>query len=115
MQLPMNRIRQLCQRDHDEGTLISKQALVLITKATELFVQDLAGVCGQIAKMQKRRTLQVGDITQAASNIDKFHFISDSRLPSLNPRRHEDAATNKEIERIIEDELREEDRKKNAQ
>ena len=40
-----------------------------------MFVQDLAGVCGQIAKMQKRRTLQLSDLLNAASNIDKFHFI----------------------------------------
>lgn len=45
MQLPMNRIRQILQKDEDY-TLVSKQALVLITKATEMFVQDLAGVCG---------------------------------------------------------------------
>ena len=50
MQLPMNRVRQICQLDQEDYTLVSKQALVLITKATELFVQDLAGVCGQIAK-----------------------------------------------------------------
>jgi histone H3/H4 len=50
MQLPMNRVRQICQLDTEDYTLVSKQALVLITKATELFVQDLAGVCGQIAK-----------------------------------------------------------------
>ncbi len=50
MQLPMNKIRQICQLDEEDYTLVSKQALVLITKATELFVQDLAGVCGQIAK-----------------------------------------------------------------
>lgn len=46
MQLPMNRVRQICQLDQEDYTLVSKQALVLITKATELFVQDLAGVCG---------------------------------------------------------------------
>jgi histone H3/H4 len=41
----------------DEHNLISKQALVLITKATEMFVQDIGGVSGQIAKLQKRRTI----------------------------------------------------------
>lgn len=46
MQLPMNRIRQICQLDEEDYTLISKQALVVLTRATELFVQDLAGVCG---------------------------------------------------------------------
>ncbi len=57
MQLPMSRIRQICSKDEEETSLISKQALVVLTKATELFIQDLSGVCGQIAKMQKRRTL----------------------------------------------------------
>ena len=44
----------------------------------------------------------------AASNIDKFHFIKDSKLPSLNPRRQEEILANKEIQRIIEEEMRDE-------
>jgi Histone-like transcription factor (CBF/NF-Y) and archaeal histone len=38
MQLPVSRIRQLCQKDHEDYTLVSKQALVVLTRATELFV-----------------------------------------------------------------------------
>ena len=49
MQLPMNRIRTIINLDED-SQMISKEALVLITKATELFVQDFGGVCAQIAK-----------------------------------------------------------------
>ena len=45
MQLPLNRIRQVCQKD-DEYRLIDKKALIMIAKATEMFVQDLGGVCG---------------------------------------------------------------------
>jgi len=44
MQLPLNRIRQLCQKD-DDYNLVNKPALVILTKATELFISDLAGVC----------------------------------------------------------------------
>ena len=44
----------------------------------------------------------------AASNIDKFHFIKDSKLPALNPRRQEEILANKEIQRIIEEEMRDE-------
>jgi hypothetical protein len=44
----------------------------------------------------------------AASNIDKFHFIKDSKLPALNPRRQEELLANKEIQRIIEEEMRDE-------
>lgn len=70
-----------------------------------MFVQDLAGVCGQITKMQKRRAMQLSDIINAASNIDKFHFIKESRLPALNPRKQEELDTKKEIQRIIEEDL----------
>ena len=66
--------------------MFSKDALVLMTKATELFVMDLSGVCAQIAKVQKRKTLQVGDINNAAASIEKFHFIKESKLPSLSTR-----------------------------
>ncbi len=55
--------------------MVTKEALLVITKATEYFVQDLAGVCTQVAKLQKRKTLQVADILTAASSMDKFHFI----------------------------------------
>jgi histone H3/H4 len=72
---------------------VNKQALLILTRATELFISDLAGVCGQIAKMNKRKVLQVNDVISAASNIDKFHFIKDSKLPALNPRRAEEANT----------------------
>ena len=49
MQLPMNRIRTIINMD-DESQMITKEALIIITKATELFVQDFGGVCAQIAK-----------------------------------------------------------------
>ena len=70
----MNRIRTIINLDED-SQMISKEALVLITKATELFVQDFGGVCAQIAKCQKRKTLLVQDINNAANYQDKFHFI----------------------------------------
>lgn len=110
MQLPISRIRQICQKDEEDYTLITKQALVVLTKATEMFVSDLAGVCGQIAKMQKRKTMQLSDIINAASNIDKFHFIKDSRLPSLNPRKQEELEAQREAQKIIEDEMKQEER-----
>jgi len=41
----------------DDFRLIQKDALLLITKAAELFVTDLAGTCGRVAKQQGRKTL----------------------------------------------------------
>ena len=85
MQLPMNRVRQIINLD-SESQMITKEALLLISKATEFFVQDLAGVCANIAKSQKRKTLQIQDIQLAADSIDKFHFIQSSKLPAFDKK-----------------------------
>ena len=86
IQLPQSRVRQVCALD-DDFRLLSKDALLLLTKATELFVTDLAGTCGNVARQQKRKTMQVQDIVSVTSYVDKFHFIKDSKLPALNPRK----------------------------
>ena len=39
----------MCALD-DDFRLISKEALLLITKATEMFVTDLAGTAGRVAR-----------------------------------------------------------------
>ena len=57
---------------------------MLISKATEFFVQDLAGVNAINAKFSKRKTLQVQDIITAANVNDRFHFIKDCKLPVLS-------------------------------
>ena len=49
IQLPLSKVRQVCTLD-DQFKLISKDALLLITKATELFVADLAGTAGKVAR-----------------------------------------------------------------
>ena len=74
-----------------QGKNISKEALILITKATEIFLGDLSGVCAQLAKNQKRKTLLVSDINSAAAHIERFHFIKDSRLPTLGAKNSEKA------------------------
>lgn len=56
MKLPMNRIRQIINLDPD-SIMFNKESLVVTSKATEAFIQDLGGVCAQIAKTQKRKTL----------------------------------------------------------
>ena len=86
----------------DEFRYISKDALLLITKATEMFVTDLAGTCGRVAREQNRKTMQVQDILQVTSYIDKFHFIKDSKLPALNPKIKEDKVIQQQVEEMME-------------
>ena len=70
----MNRIRQIINLD-PESTMVNKEALLVISKATESFIQDLGGVCAQIAKTQKRKTLLLQDLLLAVDQIDRFNFI----------------------------------------
>ena len=80
LQLPQNKVRQICALD-DEYRLISKEAVLLLTKATEMFVDDLAGNTKEFARKFGRKTMQPDDILQVANHVDKFHFITQSKLP----------------------------------
>ena len=90
MHLAPNKIRQIINMD-PESKMVSKEALVVIAKATEAFVRDLGGVCAQISKTQKRKTLLLNDLLLATQQIDRFHFIKDSKLPSLRQGSRETA------------------------
>lgn len=88
----------------DEFRFISKEALLLITKATELFVTDLAGTCGRVARNQKRKTMQVQDILEVSSYIDKFHFLKDSKLPALHPKTPQEKIMAHQVQKLVENE-----------
>ena len=64
---------------------------------------DLAGTCGNVARQQKRKTMQVQDIVSVSSYVDKFHFIKDSKLPAMNPRKNEENQIQKEAKKIVEE------------
>ena len=62
----MNRVRQVCTLD-DDFRLISKEALLLITKATEMFVTDLSEKSNQVARKNNRKVMHVQDIHEVAN------------------------------------------------
>ena len=64
MHLQPNKIRQIINMD-PESKMVSKEALVVIAKATEAFVRDLGGVCAQVSKTRKRKTLLLNDLLLA--------------------------------------------------
>ena len=82
----MSRVKQVCALD-DDFRLIQKDAVVLLTKATEMFVQDLAATSNEYARKNSRKTMQVNDILSVAMHADKFHFLSDSKLPALTGKK----------------------------
>ena len=61
LQLPQSKVRQICALD-DDYRLISKDALLMLTKATELFVEDLAVNTKEFARKFGRKTMQSDDI-----------------------------------------------------
>ena len=42
--------------------MIDKKALLMITKASEMFLTDYASVCGELAKLNKRKTVVINDL-----------------------------------------------------
>ena len=62
----MGRVRQVCALD-DDFRLISKEALLLITKATEMFVTDLSEKSNLCARKNNRKVMYVQDIHEVAN------------------------------------------------
>ena len=71
---PMNRIRKICKLDPEVRNL-SKEALLLVTKAAELALVKVAKETVQTASMQNRRKLLPEDLVQVCSVRDQFQFL----------------------------------------
>jgi len=72
--LPLARIRKICRLDPDVRSL-SKEALLLITKAAEQFTEKLGKEANSMAVMQKRRTLSPTDVLDVCSLKAPFFFV----------------------------------------
>lgn len=72
--LPVARIRKICKLDPDVKG-ISKESMLLITKATEMFCTKLGKECVTMAAMQNRRKLLPEDVVQVCSVKERFMFL----------------------------------------
>ncbi|WKX97672.1 hypothetical protein Q1695_013386 [Nippostrongylus brasiliensis] len=75
--LPISRVKKVCRLDPDLA-MITSDAVQFLTKATELFVADLAKASYTQAVLEKRKTIQVKDIDRAISSKALFEFLEDS-------------------------------------
>mgnify|MGYP003471243130 CR=1 FL=1 len=71
---PVARIRKICKLDPDVRG-ISKEALVMITKAAELCVTKLGTECVKMAHLQNRRKLQIDDVAEVCGVREQFQFL----------------------------------------
>lgn len=74
--LPVGRVRKICRLD-PEVRGISKEALVIITKATERFAIHLGRECVKTAHIQNRRTLLPQDVVDVCQIRECFQFLKD--------------------------------------
>ena len=73
---PLARIRKIVKLD-PEVSVINKQALAAVTKATELFVEKLGLETVRVASVQNRRKLLPEDVVMVCETKDVFAFLRD--------------------------------------
>jgi DNA-directed RNA polymerase I subunit RPA43 len=71
---PVARVRKICKLDTDVKGL-SKEALLLVTKAAELFTSQLGTETTRVAQIQNRRTLLPDDVAQVCATRARFDFL----------------------------------------
>ncbi|XP_069832734.1 DNA polymerase epsilon subunit 4 [Dendropsophus ebraccatus] len=72
--LPMSRVKALMKSDPDVS-LASQEAVFIISKATELFIETIAKDAYVYAQRGKRKTLQRKDLDNAIDAFDEFAFL----------------------------------------
>jgi histone H3/H4 len=83
---PVGRIRKICRLDPDVKNL-SKEAIYLITKCTELATKKLGMEAVKVARMQNRRKLLPDDIAHVCTHREPFLFLKDDVKDLLTEQR----------------------------
>ena len=74
--LPVARMRKIAKLD-PEVRGIGKEAISLITYATELFTRKLGLEANRLAQIQNRRKLLPEDVAEACSTREQFIFLNE--------------------------------------
>mmetsp|Transcript_3587 Transcript_3587/g.6185 ORF Transcript_3587/g.6185 Transcript_3587/m.6185 type:complete len:365 (+) Transcript_3587:10-1104(+) len=90
---PIGRIRKICKLDGDVKGM-SKEATLLVAKATELFASRLGSEVVTMAQMSNRRKLMPDDVVEVCSVKERFMFLKDD----LQDLIHEQKEVQKEKE-----------------
>ncbi|XP_040578367.1 uncharacterized protein [Lepeophtheirus salmonis] len=72
--LPLGRIKNIMKCD-PELNLASADSVFLVTKATELFIQNLAEECYLYTKSSKKKTITKKDFDKALDNATPLAFL----------------------------------------
>ncbi|XP_027720836.1 DNA polymerase epsilon subunit 4 isoform X1 [Vombatus ursinus] len=72
--LPLARVKALVKADPDV-TLAGQEAIFILARAAELFVETIARDAYFCAQQGKRKTLQRKDLDNAIEAVDEFAFL----------------------------------------
>ncbi|XP_032509434.1 DNA polymerase epsilon subunit 4 isoform X2 [Phocoena sinus] len=76
--LPLARVKALVKADPDV-TLAGQEAIFILARAAELFVETIAKDAYCCAQQGKRKTLQRRDLDNAIEAVDEFAFLEGTR------------------------------------
>ncbi|XP_025000172.2 DNA polymerase epsilon subunit 4 isoform X1 [Gallus gallus] len=79
--LPLSRVKALVKADPDVS-LASQEAVFVLARAAELFVETIAKDAFVYAQQGKRKTLQRKDLDNAIEAVDEFAFLEGGGAPS---------------------------------
>ncbi|XP_078041736.1 DNA polymerase epsilon subunit 4 [Augochlora pura] len=74
VKLPLGRIKNIIKMDPDVH-MINQEAVFLIAKSTELFIDSLAKESYKYTAQMKKKTIQKRDIESAINNVDALVFL----------------------------------------
>ncbi|KAK0082927.1 hypothetical protein PV325_009628 [Microctonus aethiopoides] len=74
LKLPIGRVRNIAKMDPDVN-LMNQEAVFLIAKSTELFIDSFAKEAYRFTVQAKKKTVQKRDVEQAIDNIDELAFL----------------------------------------
>ena len=85
--LPLARVKKIMKLDTDVKNM-SREATLLVTKATELFVGHISQLTFQHAEGQRRRTVKSEDLDAAVHNFDELEWLQldFQKAPWLAPK-----------------------------
>ncbi|XP_055395519.1 DNA polymerase epsilon subunit 4 isoform X1 [Bubalus kerabau] len=85
--LPLARVKALVKADPDV-TLAGQEAIFILARAAELFVETIAKDAYCCAQQGKRKTLQRRDLDNAIEAVDEFAFLEVTSVMSDSVRPH---------------------------
>ncbi|KAJ1676019.1 hypothetical protein EV182_000088 [Spiromyces aspiralis] len=81
-QLPAARIKKIVKGDK-QISACSTDALFLISKVTELFIESLMQESFEFSRFDKRKTVQYKDMVKAVQSMEPYNFLMDVIPPTI--------------------------------